>query len=165
MIFVEHAGKRTFVIVFVLPNEKLIVILPIFFEYLFEEVVIVERFELLRNSIFFAFIKSNIIQIGEDAAEGISFFADNKAEGKSPKEAVSISSHLPVSIQSWIQVPLEVLLDGWTEGVEFFLHVHGVRDGPNGILDGFKFFVRLFQLLASNDLGLAKEILVHKHLL
>lgn len=115
MILVEHTGKRTFVVVLVLPHKELIVILPIFFEDLLEEVMIVERFELLWNGFGLAFIKSNIIKMGEDAIEVICFFADDEAEGKSPEEAISISSYLSVSIQSCIQVLLQVLLDGRTE--------------------------------------------------
>lgn len=115
MIFIEHAGKRTFVVVFVLPHEELIVIFPIFFEDLLEEVMIVVRLELLWNGFGLAFVKSNIINMREDAIEVTCLFADNEAEGKSPEEAVSVSSYLSVGIQSCIQVFFEVLLDGRTE--------------------------------------------------
>lgn len=104
MIFVEHAGKGTLVVVLVLFDEELIIILPVLFEDLFEEIMIVEWFELLRDGLGLAPVKSDIVDMGKDAPELICLFADDETKSKGPEEAIPISSYLPISIQSRIKV-------------------------------------------------------------
>lgn len=102
MILVEHAGKRTLVVVLVLLDEELIIVLPIFLKDLPEKIMIVELLEFLRDGLRLAFVKSNIVYMGKDTIEVICLFADDEAKGKCSEEAIPVSSYLPVGVQSHI---------------------------------------------------------------
>ena len=106
VIFVEHTGKRTFVVVLVLTDEELVIVLPILLEDLLEEIVVVELLEFLWNGLELAFVKSDKVEMREDAIELICLLAGDEAEGEGPEEAVAVSSYLPIGVQSRVQVLL-----------------------------------------------------------
>jgi hypothetical protein len=114
-------------------HKEFILFLPKGLKDSLEQAVIIERLKFFGDGLFSAGFQRHFIDTLEDGIKLCVLSIRDEAESQRSKEAVSVSSDLPIRVDVLIHLFLKFFFYSWTELIQLLPSKHGDRNGIDRI--------------------------------